>query len=275
MAGPPHKVAVVGINGVGKEYVREFLGLNCFVTLIDFGEVLHRETASGKLVNRFPGHEFEVDTTGKNVERLRVEDIDVAILERFNLVVFCTPPTYEGRSLLREGLEQPYRNYHVHVEKPWLWGVHNPFIPGNGYFDDDITVGYLYHRLVAAESAHIAAPQQSGWRDDFGIVWDMLGHVVSTCPYEYLPLLEVNHASMFTITISAPGLWQGSATYLTEESKFVVDGNKVDWNEHFAVQAQALMTPLATNRLCSVDKAVEIENALTRLAHEARLLSRR
>lgn len=259
------RVAVIGIAGVGKEYIRELhsLGLDD-LAVVDFGEVMAREiSADGRMHNSFPEHEFDVRLKPGTPQIPAETGVD-GVAHRLQSsgvthIIHATPPTRTGRTLFR-GLRD--RGWSHHVEKPYM----------SHYLDPDISVGYLFRYLEALPrtTVHMSSPYQlGGWRDTLPmpIVWDLIVHVLSMWPEE-----EVYHIAAHWQPLGRIKLFSQSFSATVEYSSVVEQyeiletvERDLDWNAAFSNQLSAF---LSEEHVVTPAQAIFIEEAASRIERE-------
>ena len=235
-------VAVVGISGVGKEYIRELEDFEVPYILVDFKEVLDREVTqriSGgwAVENVYPGHSFEVNLTDW-FRGTALADIEAsALLQQFwakgvTHVVHATPPI-TGRELFDLSMVRGDEAKHL-VEKPF-WST---------WSRGDVSVGYLYRHLniQAQQSVRVRAPLSPGWRSMMGqnpLLWDLGGHALSVIDANWWEDLHVLSENPEHIQLAGPVTVD--LRYMPSTSVMLADDDAVDWNEAFHRQMQAFL----------------------------------
>ncbi len=209
------KVAVIGIHGVGKEYVRELVTdpshHGKLVALVDFQEVLDREVMFGTathgplLTNEYPGHNFTVEVP-EGVETVPNDDeshVWIRTLVRLGVThaIVATPPLEKARdfiyALVAEGIQ-------VLVEKPL-----DAEMPKR---EDQtlVSVGYMFaltYRHDAYYEARIIVPrpEDNSWRWNTGrnpILWDVAVHLLSLDMTEALKDVLLTDEMFLATTVS-------------------------------------------------------------------------
>lgn len=269
------RVAVVGVSGVGKEYIRSLrlLDRQDDMLLVDLNnkvfsrEVQLEEVGGGaqELVmhNTFPGHDFSV-VLPFHTPKYAVEGIPPKVIaQTFKFlgvthVIHATPPMSRGPLL-----DELWGDFFQLVEKPF-WAATQP--------GTMISVGYLYAKEdYANREIRISAPFQPGWRSGMGIVpllWDLGGHALSMVREEYLESIHV-HSEEEWLRLSSPHI--DIFLRYTEPNRVpetVVDGRHMDWVGAFDLQLAQFLDDKNTSPVCSVETATIIENHLNRLEGE-------
>ncbi len=264
------RVAVVGIGGVGKEYIRQLQQWGIPMLLMDKREVLDREivpmTDSVMLSNTFPGYEFDVHISTET-PIMAVEDYDldqtVEVWEQMSVshVVHATPP--HARSLfLHTHLDYRFRH---HVEKPYRCDVDN----------EDVSVGYQYYNTErGAWRIDVQAPDLGGWRHGMGdvpIVWDLGGHALSLIEVDQWARLKAtafgtNPQVVIAATDDVPHNGVGFKLAYSDDESFTKHNNHtLDWRQAFA---ESLYQFLADNPRMRAPMALALEQHLTRIEGE-------
>lgn len=264
---PLQNIAVVGIGGVGKEYIRALVefGLGSRLVLVDTNEGLNEHIGDGgevlRLANTFPGYEFVVQIR-KETPQLSVDQMSDGIianaLDDFGVshVFHATPP--HARSLF----ERTAEHFTHHVEKPYMSKVAL----------EDVSVGYQYHRYTFAENVvHAVAPNLGGWREAHlgfvPLVWDLGGHAISLTGHEWWSKFHLEVDMDGTLSFKADGGPRVMIAYSAlAASATTVDYKTLDWRKAFDSRLANFLGGRV--EYTSAPEAIELEGHLARLEGE-------
>ncbi len=252
-----NRVAVIGISGVGKEYVRELTTdpshHGKLVALADFDSVLDKELLydAGReatfLDNTFPGHNFTVEVPD-DVETVPFEEsvadtsawIGRLVLMGVTHAIVATPPITKARdfisALTAGGIE-------VLVEKPL--DAEMPKRKDQTL----VSVGYMFastYRQDAYYEARIIVPrpEDNSWRWNTGrnpILWDVAVHLLSldmTAGLKDVLLTD----EMFLATTRSGVRYVAAYVSNQDEARYGVflhghnGRTSMDWELHFKLQ---------------------------------------
>lgn len=258
-------VAVVGISGVGKEYIRELIKAKKRIVLVDFWPVLNGQITwdslgLGKLSNTFPGHEFNVflpqDTSfvTPDVENLA----DALRASGVTHVIHATPPTEQGRSVLT----QTHDSFEHLVEKPYF---------SQQELGPNVHVAYMYAYL-GTEFDVLRSVHQPGWRADMPnpLIWDLGSHVLSMHTPTSVDAYWISEDAVLLSSFR----WKALIQYDDSRIPVFLRGglSVVDWDWYFQKQLRAFLTGASPTPLPSTGQAIQYEDEIRRI--EAKWLNR-
>lgn len=260
---------VVGISGIGKEYVRALQAFRHRVlALVDFPEVFDKEVQQSYkgrcLTNTFPGHTFKVELDEKTELISARSWTQIAALHPSHVFI-CTPPHAHAEALAYLSMpSQPI----VHVEKPLAFHV-----PSDYESRGRLSVGYLGLAMpmpaIISGSYNFGcyAPKPEDWRK--GQIWhDLLVHPMAMAGGLCRQLglgIDLHDESWMTTEDKANGLVSkfgvhGAYVDNVANHGLYVNGNKLDWDTLFYAQLHRINDP--TYRALTVDVATMIEYCL-------------